>query len=244
MMQLIVIPALAGSEMILTPFLDALPPYLDVTVIEPPGFGDAPSPTGVPSVRELALAALSSWDKAGVGRAHLFGISLGGMIAQWMALEAPELVDRLILTSTTDTGLSAIIHADLRYLAVARCLLHPEADVTAELAADILNHNATDEITAHVDHAAHVQARSKLDLVWLGAAAASHNARDRLGEIQSKTLILSGGADDLIPATVQAEMGDRIRDTTHVVLDGVGHDVTLEAPDETAAAVSTFLMST
>lgn len=241
MMRLIVIPALAGSELLIAPFLDALPSTLEVTVIEPPGFGDAPSPEGVPSVTALAQAALAAWDASGVGRAHLFGISLGGMIAQWMALEAPERVDRLILASTADTGLSAVAHADLRYLAIARCLLHPEADATAELAAEILDDGATTAVAAHVDRAAHAQARSKADLLWLAAAAAAHDARDRLGEVQAETLVLSGGADDLIPATVQAAMCARMVNARQLVLDGVGHDVTLEAPDRTAAAVIAFL---
>lgn len=195
----------------------------------------------MPSVLTLARAALAAWDEAGVGRAHLFGISLGGMIAQWMALEAPERIDRLILTSTADTGLSAVVHADMRYLGVARCLLHPEADATADLAAEILNHGATAAITAHVDRAAHAQARSKSDLLWLAAAAALHDARERIGEVRAQTLVLSGGADDLILAKVQAAMGDRMMHARQVVLEGVGHDVTLEAPDHAAAAVLEFL---
>ena len=240
-MKLIVIPALAGSELLIAPFLDALPASVEVTVIEPPGFGDSPSPEGVPSVQALAKAALEAWDASGVGRAHLFGISLGGMIAQWMAIEAPERIDRLILASTTDTGFNAIAHADLRYLAAARFLIQSEADATAELAAEILNDNATAEVAAHVDHAAHVQARSKLDLLWLGAAAASHRSRHRLAEIEVQTLILSGGADDLIPASVQAELCAELAHAQHVTLEGVGHDVTLEAPQGAATAVMAFL---
>lgn len=240
-MRLVIIPALAGSELLIAPFLEALPPALEVTVIEPPGFGGAPSPEGVPSVPALARAALAAWDAAGVGRAHLFGISLGGMIAQWMALEAPERVERLVLASTADTGLSAVAHADLRYLAIARCLMHPEADVTAELMAEVLNHGTTTAVAEHVDHVSHAQARSRLDLIWLAAAAAAHDARARIGEVQAQTLVLSGGSDDLIPATVQAQMCARMADARQVVLDGVGHDVTLEAPARTAAAVLKFL---
>lgn len=240
-MKLVVIPALAGSELLIEPFLDALPADLEVTVIEPPGFGKAPSPEGLPSVRALAEAALSIWDELGIDEAHLFGISLGGMIAQWMALLAPARVKRLILTSTTDMGLSVITHADLRYLAVARCLLQPEEDVTAGLAAEILNGHATDAIAAHVDQASHTQARSRFDLLWLGAAAASHDAHERIGELLAQTLVLSGGADDLIPASVQAQMCARITHAHQVVLDGIGHDVTLEAPERAAAEVVAFL---
>ena len=240
-MRLIIIPALAGSELLIEPFLDALPPDLEATVIEPPGFGRAPSPEGIPSVRALAQAALSVWEERGLGRAHLFGISLGGMIAQWMALLAPERVGRLVLASTTDTVLGAITRADLRHLALARCLLHPEEDVTAELAVGILDGHATSAITAHVEQASHQRARSRFDLLWLGAAAAAHDTSSRIGQVQAETLILSGGADDLIPAAAQAQMGARLGRARQVVLDGVGHDVTLEAPELVAAQVVDFL---
>lgn len=240
-MRLIIIPALAGSELLIEPFLEALPAALEVTVIEPPGFGMAPSPSGAPSVKTLAQAALASWDALGIGEAHLFGISLGGMIAQWMTLLAPERVSRLILASTTDASLSAITHADLRYLAVARCLLHAEEDVTAELAAEVLNGHTTAAIAAHVEQASHAQARSRFDLLWLGAAAAAHDTRERIGELQMPTLVLSGGADDLIAASVQAELCARLPHAHQVVLDGVGHDLTLEAPERTAKEVMTFL---
>jgi pimeloyl-ACP methyl ester carboxylesterase len=243
MRRLMVIPALGGSAELLAPFVDALRASLEVSVLTPPGFGDAPSPEGAPSTRALALAAIETWDALGVGRADLLGLSVGGMIAQWLALEAPERVDRLVLASTTDLGLRAVAGAGLRELAMARCMLLPEADAMACLTSDVLDsgRGVPPEVEARAEQAARATARPKSDLLWLAAAAAAHDTRARLGELTAPTLVLSGEDDSLISVADQRAMAARLPDARHLTLSGIGHDLSLEAPARAAAAVVAFL---
>ncbi|MCB9730924.1 MAG: alpha/beta hydrolase [Deltaproteobacteria bacterium] len=240
---LVLIPALGGSEELLAPFVAALSSSLEVTVLEPPGFGDAPSPVGAPSTRTLARAALELWDEEGLGRADLFGISLGGMVAQWMALEAPDRIGRLVLASTTDLGLRALAGAGLRELAMARCLLLPEGDAMACLTAEVLDDGpaASPEVEAQAEHAARAHPRSKGDLLWLTAAAAAHDTRSELADLETHTLVLSGEADGLIPLDDQRAMAARLPHAHHITLSELGHDITLESPERTAATVLDFL---
>ena len=64
------------------------------------GVGDSDVPEGPYAVTQLAHDARAVLDDAEVERAHVLGVSLGGFIAQELALAYPERVDRLVLVST------------------------------------------------------------------------------------------------------------------------------------------------
>jgi 3-oxoadipate enol-lactonase len=64
------------------------------------GHGRSGVSTGAYSIEQLARDVLAVMDHAELERAHLCGISIGGGIAQWLAAEAPQRVDRLILANT------------------------------------------------------------------------------------------------------------------------------------------------
>jgi 3-oxoadipate enol-lactonase len=68
------------------------------------GIGESEIPPGPYSARAMAEDAVSVLDEAGVERAHVVGTSLGGMVAQELALSHPERVDRLVLACTTPGG--------------------------------------------------------------------------------------------------------------------------------------------
>jgi len=64
------------------------------------GTGRTTGPTGAFSTRDLAADAVGLLDALGLGRAHVLGHSMGGRVAQWMAIDAPERVRSLILAAT------------------------------------------------------------------------------------------------------------------------------------------------
>ena len=68
------------------------------------GIGDSDVPPGPYTVADMATDAVRVLDEAGVERAHVVGTSLGGMVAQELALAFPERVDRLVLACTTPGG--------------------------------------------------------------------------------------------------------------------------------------------
>ena len=68
------------------------------------GIGESDVPEGPYTAAEMAADALQVLDEAGVERAHVVGTSLGGMVAQELALAAPERVGKLVLACTTGGG--------------------------------------------------------------------------------------------------------------------------------------------
>jgi pimeloyl-ACP methyl ester carboxylesterase len=70
--------------------------------------GRSDAPPGPYSTRQLAVDAVAVLDALGIERAHVFGVSMGGMIAQELALGFPERVDRLVLGSTQASTQAAV----------------------------------------------------------------------------------------------------------------------------------------
>jgi len=68
------------------------------------GVGESDSPPGPYTTAAMAADALAVLDNAGVRRAHLVGTSLGGMVAQELALSSPDRIKTLVLASTTPGG--------------------------------------------------------------------------------------------------------------------------------------------
>jgi pimeloyl-ACP methyl ester carboxylesterase len=91
------------------------------------------------STRDMASDAVALLDGLGVDRAHVFGLSLGGMVAQWIAIDAPRRVDRLILASTLPRALAASPRALLRGAALLRCFARSGAEADVCLAMHILS---------------------------------------------------------------------------------------------------------
>lgn len=64
------------------------------------GHGRSQAPTGDYDMMRLGEDAVSVLDAAGVARAHVVGVSMGGMTGQWLGVHAPQRVDRLVLANT------------------------------------------------------------------------------------------------------------------------------------------------
>jgi len=85
------------------------------------------------------------------------------------------------------------------------------------------------------------EAAPRREITKLFLAAMRHDGRDALGEIECPTLVLAGDEDPLVSVSVQQTVCERLADARMRVLDGVGHDLTLEAPEKTAEHVLRFL---
>jgi 3-oxoadipate enol-lactonase len=109
-----------------------LVPYLDssfrVLRCDARGHGKSQLPPGPCALQQLGRDALSVLDRAGVGRAHICGLSLGGLIAMWIALHAPERAGRIVLANTAarignsalwDERIAAVRNAGMKSLAQA-----------------------------------------------------------------------------------------------------------------------------
>jgi 3-oxoadipate enol-lactonase len=233
---LVILPPLGGSAELMETFRRALGPRFETYVIEPPGFGDSPAPSGFPSTKKLAVAALDAWPA--VDDAVLFGISLGGMVAQWIAVLAGSRLRGLVLASTAAIGLDAL--GGLPLASVAGCLVG-EGNETLACLVSIIHRDADLETKTLAVDVSREHPRSKHDLVWLAAASAQHDASDVLREVRLPTLVVRGEDDDVISIDAHRTLVGLLPDARQVVLENARHDVTLDAPEALARAVTRFV---
>ncbi|NUP11456.1 MAG: alpha/beta fold hydrolase [Polyangiaceae bacterium] len=238
---LVLLPPLGGSGELFDPFRTNLAADHSVITCEPPGSGDSAAPRGIPSTRALARDVVDALHELGVERAHLFGISLGSFVAQWVAIDAPALVDHLVLASSASRGLAGAMPLTLQKLAIARGLVLPEspAKLTEALFAPHVLDDAAERKRIQAALEAHPHALA--EVLWLAAAAAAHDARDQLARIGAPTLVLGGEDDEILPKDLQDELAAAIPGAVRLVIPGAGHAVAVDQPQRAARSVRHFL---
>ena len=217
------------------PVAEPLARSFDVILFDNRGIGESDAPPGPYTAAELAADALQVLDEAGVERAHVLGSSLGGMVAQELALAAPERVDRLVLVSTTPGGPESfpmpeqtvkLMTSGATLREFVENALAPEAD--AELVERILRHR---ERTAQPFEAWSAQAE----------AGATFDALDRVEAIAAPTLVLHGTEDAVVDSRNTALLALRIPDARVELFPGGGHLFFWARPERFVEVVTEFL---
>jgi 3-oxoadipate enol-lactonase len=189
---------------------------------------------------QLAADAIGLLDALGIQRTDVFGMSLGGMIAQELALGWPERVDRLVL-GCTHCGGEHFTRPD-REAGRAFAMETDDWGERMRLLAPFAFSAGVDpaQLEAFIDKkAADVQPRDG----YRGqiAAALAHDTYDRLPGIESRTLILTGEDDRVIPGDSSEVLHRRIAGSRLEVIPGSGHLFFLERPRETLRLLREFL---
>ena len=208
------------------------------------GIGPSETTREAWSMLDMANDARAVLDALGVERAHVLGTSMGGMIAQTLALEHPRRVARLILMSTSCGGSEAIGPAD-----VALALFAPAPQLTLEQQ----RRRAIGVITGpgfaetHVDLVEHlvqlrlrVPTRGRVFNTQLKAIMESDRSQ-RIAQLRLPTLVIHGTDDSLVPVGNGKLLASRIPAARLVLLPGCGHLPHLEQPLQCARLVGDFL---
>jgi 3-oxoadipate enol-lactonase len=153
-------------------------------------------------ISQMADDAIAVMDDAGVDHAHIYGISLGGMIAQELALRYPERVGALILGATTAGGSeTTLARSEPLTFFIRVGAMAPEE---AEWAAVPYNYSLRTR-RHHGDRIAQDIAKrvahqtNTLAYLHQVAAAATHSTVGRLVNIEHPTLVVHGDEDLVIP---------------------------------------------
>ena len=170
----------------------------------------------------------------GVDRAHICGLSLGGVVGIAMHAAAPERIVSLVLADTFaahpdgraiyDRSLAA--SSDLRVMAEAR------VDVLLAQPSDPAVRTEVVETMARIDPAAY---RVGAEAVWLA------DQRDRTGDIRVPTLVLCGTEDKVTPPALSRELAHLIPGAQYEPIEGAGHLSNLERPEEFNTLVGAFV---
>ena len=203
------------------------------------GIGESEIPAGPYTVAELADDAVQVLDEAGVERAHVVGASLGGMVAQLLAADRPERVDRLVLAGTTPGGAGAY-PLPQRTLA----LMAEASSLPPEVALRRFVENALAPGSAFVDEVFGYREQHPPDPVgWAAqaAAGAGWDADGRLARIAAPTLVVAGTADAVVDPRNAQLLAGAIPNAQLELIDGAGHLPFWERAEEFARLVERFL---
>lgn len=198
------------------------------------------------SVRDLAADVVTVMDAARVRSAHMMGISLGGMVAQEVAIEHPARVRRLVLGCTTPGWPLAypMPPTALRLLAAARRM---PADVAVRKNVENALAPATRAKRPEVAEAmvAHQLARPNDRKAWAALATAGARYYGGTGQtrIAAPTLVVHGMDDTVVDPRNAGLLVQRIPKAELLMLPDAGHMFFWEHPDLAVEAVSRFLLS-
>jgi pimeloyl-ACP methyl ester carboxylesterase len=211
------------------PQLDAF--AAGVTIVAPnhPGFGGRDPVPEVMTMELAARSAIRALDEAGVERALVCGLSMGGYVALELWRRAPERVDGFVFANTRAGADSQEGAANRR--ALAERLGTEGREFFADGPPGLLSDRAADELRARVRTLIADQPADAIAAASLGMAERPDSGPDLPG-IDVPTLVVSGSQDTLIPPHVTAEMADVIPDAEFVAIEGAGHLSNLERPDE------------
>ncbi|HYM49397.1 MAG TPA: alpha/beta hydrolase [Candidatus Limnocylindrales bacterium] len=216
-------------------FLPALTDQFRVIAFDNRGAGDSDKPDRAYTTRLLAEDAWTVLHAAGETSAHWFGLSLGGMVLQELALAHPEAVRSLILGATHCGGREALTPLSERDRAA---LAHSPYRRLATLytPAFLLEH--PDWVA---QDAAHFGKMPLHAIIRQDQAAAAHNACDRLQGISCPVLILHGADDRMIPASRAQDLHRRIPHSELRILPG-GHQFYSERFEDVLQLVHDFIV--
>jgi pimeloyl-ACP methyl ester carboxylesterase len=214
--------------------LPVLAQALEVITFDNRGVGRSRALFHAYSTEVMADDAVSVLDGAGVDSAHVYGISLGGMVAQQVAIRHPGRVRSLVLGATSAGGPRARQPDPQVLLFLRRRLwMHHEEAAWSSVR---FNYGARCR-TAHPERIREDVAQRLTQSFSSGAyraqlwAAMTHNASGRLTRIKAPTLVVHGGEDMMIPVENGRMIAERIPGAQLLELPGTGHLYPTEAPE-------------
>jgi 3-oxoadipate enol-lactonase len=216
---------------------------LRVLAFDNRGAGRSARPPGPYAIADMADDAVAILDAVGEDAAHVYGISLGGMIAQRIALCHPGRVRRLVLGATTPGGPRAV-GADPDTLAFfeRRAAMPAEEGVWASVPynyAPATRREHGERIAQDVEQRLRFPIEPEAYVAQL-AAALGHDAFDELGAIAAETLVVHGDEDRMVPPVNGELLAAAIPGARLERVPGAAHLYPTDAP-RADAAVARFL---
>ena len=182
------------------------------------------------STRDMARDLKACMDALGIGKADIWGVSMGGMIAQWMAVDYPEAVEKLVLTVTCHQPNPILTGAVTEWLELAKANDH------AGLMDSNLRLIYSDKYYQKNKKYTHLTGKlmrpASYDRFIIQAEAClQHDAAQYLSQISAKTLVIGGGLDQALGVAASYEIADAIPEAVLKIYPDLGHGLYDEAKD-------------
>jgi pimeloyl-ACP methyl ester carboxylesterase len=223
------------------PFLEQLRRDFDVIAYDHRGVGASSRLTdGEVSIGQMAEDAAGLLGALDLDSAHVMGISMGGMIAQELALAHPELVRTLTLGCTYCGGEGSALTAPETIGRLSEAMISGDRERAIRVGWEI---NVSERFAADPDRWSAfraIAARRAVAVPVIMAqmqAIAAHDTSARLPSIGVPTLVIHGTADELLPVANGRMIASLIDGSQLEVMDGIGHLFFWEQPERSAELV-------
>jgi 3-oxoadipate enol-lactonase len=222
------------------PLLPELAESYRVLAFDNRGYGESDVPPGPYTAAELAGDALAVLDAAGVERAHVLGASLGGAVAQELALRHAERVDRLVLVATMSgiSNMHPLPAPTLQLMAEA-----PTLDPAVALRRFVENALAPEAEHALVERIVELRTANPPDPAGWAAQAgiwSSFDVWDELPNVTAPTLVVQGEGDVVVAPQNAPLLASRIPGAELRLVPG-GHLFFWNRPAELVSVLREFL---
>lgn len=243
---LLLIMGLAHNLLSWKKSLPALTAQFKVIIFDNRGTGRSSKPETPYSIELMAEEAMAVLDAAGVGQAHVYGISMGGMIAQRLALNNPERVKSLILGCTSPGGNNQVQpDADVIMTLLSGASIPSTPLEMAWASVPILYspyfiENHRDSIAEHIETMIEIPTPAHGFMQQLQACLA-HDTYEELSKINIPVLVIHGDSDRLIPVENGKMLADKIINSELYIVSGAGHLYLTEAQKAVDEKVINFI---
>lgn len=240
---LILISGLAYGAWMWHRVVPELVKHFRVIAFDNRGAGESDKPEGPYNAAMMAADTLGLMDALDISSAYVMGISMGGFIAQEIALSQPERVDKLILAATHYGGADAIPPPP----EALKVMLDRSGDLTELLLRGFRISTAPNFSEQHPEIIQELLQYRMMQPVPPAQYAAQvqvglqHNASERLSQIKCPTLIVFGEQDNVVPKENAQLLAKKIPHARVIILPNVGHLLPIEAPQLLAQTVIEFL---
>lgn len=242
---LVLISGLGANRLSWAPVVPLLSDRFRCITFDNRGAGESDAPPGPYAIDQLGDDAAAVIAALGLAPAAVVGWSMGGSVLQSLLINHPEVVRRAVLLSTLPA------YTDLQHgwldagLALRRAGVAPLALGISGMPWGFTPRLLSDHHRAF--RAAQLGAQNPYPTSVAGfeaqaAAIRAYDARPRLPEVRTPTLVLVGAEDVLTPVHQAIEIADLIPGARLTVLPRGGHAMVIEYPDDTVAAIRDFLL--
>ncbi len=243
---LLLIMGLAHNLLSWKKSLPALAEQFKVIIFDNRGTGRSDKPETPYTIELMAEEAKAVLDAAGAEQAHVYGISMGGMIAQRLAINYPERIKSLILGCTSPGGINQVqpdAEVIMTLLSGASIPTTPLEAAWASvpiLYSTYFIENHRDSIAEHIETMIEIPTPAHGFMQQLQACLA-HDTYEELTKISIPVLVIHGDEDRLIPVENGKMLADRIKDSELYIVSGAGHLYLTEAQKAVDEKVIDFL---
>ena len=221
-------------------FIDDLRQDFETIVYDHRGVGASTRLEGPVTIAELAEDAAGLLAALALDSAHVLGISMGGMVAQELALAHPESIRTLALGCTYCGGEGSALTSEDVMRKLAQGMSSGDRERAIRGAWEV---NVSPEFAADDDAYARFLEVGRRRAVPLAAileqmqAIASHNTSVRLPAVAAPTLVLHGTLDQMLPVQNGRMIAGLIPNSRLEIMEGIGHMFFWELPERSAELV-------